>query len=462
MWRSTSRGCIRRRGRASSAIDAPVGERRSPVTSAAGDLHLFDAETGARHRRTAGAARHERATCIIGIDAGTSVIKAVAFDLDGRADRRRRRCRTAMSTLPGGGVEQDMARTWARYRRGAARAGGARCRTWRAASSPRGHRPGRRHLADRQRRRAGGAGLAVARCARGRRSSDEFDAQRRTRAASTEHTGYGVNACKQSSAAGLAQAARARAARRAPPPPSTARTGSTSSSPASASPIPPRASSPSATSARAHYAPEVLDALGLRRCERLLPRDRRRQPRDTHAAHGEPRPPRPACPQGTPVVLGYRRRASAPASAAGSSSRGGAIGCSIVGSTGMHMRFVPDADAVQLNAEPQRLHHGVPGARQLCAQMQSNMAATLNIDWLLDSAREAGRAAGRRALDRERSARRHSMTRVLDGAGRRPRSIIPTSRGRRARAVRRRQRRARSSSGSRRRTRLRRPDARGL
>ena len=48
---------------------------------------------------------------IIGIDAGTSVIKALAFDLDG--------AQLAMTTLPNtyaslgdGGVEQDMARTW--------------------------------------------------------------------------------------------------------------------------------------------------------------------------------------------------------------------------------------------------------------------------------------------------------------------------------------------------------------
>ena len=48
---------------------------------------------------------------LIGIDAGTSVIKAVAFDLSGRqlaiASRQNH-----YATLPGGGVEQDMARTW--------------------------------------------------------------------------------------------------------------------------------------------------------------------------------------------------------------------------------------------------------------------------------------------------------------------------------------------------------------
>ena len=49
---------------------------------------------------------------LIGIDAGTSVIKAVAFDLTGRQlaiDSRR----NSYATLPNGGAEQDMARTWA-------------------------------------------------------------------------------------------------------------------------------------------------------------------------------------------------------------------------------------------------------------------------------------------------------------------------------------------------------------
>ncbi|WP_292246421.1 FGGY family carbohydrate kinase, partial [Mesorhizobium sp.] len=49
---------------------------------------------------------------LIGIDAGTSVIKSVAFDRAGRQIAA-----TALAnryeTLPGGGAEQDLARTWA-------------------------------------------------------------------------------------------------------------------------------------------------------------------------------------------------------------------------------------------------------------------------------------------------------------------------------------------------------------
>ena len=48
----------------------------------------------------------------IGVDAGTSVIKAVAFDLTGRQVAAESR-RNTYTTLPNGGVEQDMRRTWA-------------------------------------------------------------------------------------------------------------------------------------------------------------------------------------------------------------------------------------------------------------------------------------------------------------------------------------------------------------
>ncbi|MEO0762426.1 MAG: FGGY family carbohydrate kinase, partial [Pseudomonadota bacterium] len=48
---------------------------------------------------------------IIGLDAGTSVIKAVAFDTAGRQIGSASRANSYRS-LPDGGVEQDMARTW--------------------------------------------------------------------------------------------------------------------------------------------------------------------------------------------------------------------------------------------------------------------------------------------------------------------------------------------------------------
>ena len=52
-----------------------------------------------------------RQDLIIGVDAGTSVIKAVAFDLDGNELAATGRANVYVD-LPGGGAEQDMARTW--------------------------------------------------------------------------------------------------------------------------------------------------------------------------------------------------------------------------------------------------------------------------------------------------------------------------------------------------------------
>ncbi len=61
-------------------------------------------------------------------------------------------------------------------------------------------------------------------------------------------------------------------------------------------------------------------------------------------------------------------------------------GCTIVGSTGMHMRIARSAEAVRLNPDctGYTLAFPVPGT---FAQLQSNMASTLNIDWLVDLAR---------------------------------------------------------------------------
>ena len=59
----------------------------------------------------------------------------------------------------------------------------------------------------------------------------------------------------------------------------------------------------------------------------------------------------------------------------------------------MHMRYVPRADDVRLNEDRSGYTMCLPIERA-CASMQSNMAATLNIDWLMDMAREAAEMAG--------------------------------------------------------------------
>ena len=92
---------------------------------------------------------HELATSSSGIDAGTSVIKSVAFSLAGEQVAVRARP-NVYQTLGGGQVEQDMARTWADCAATLAR---ARERvpdlSSRVAAIARDG-PGRRHMADRR------------------------------------------------------------------------------------------------------------------------------------------------------------------------------------------------------------------------------------------------------------------------------------------------------------------------
>lgn len=89
-------------------------------------------------------------------------------------------------------------------------------------------------------------------------------------------------------------------------------------------------------------------------------------------------------PAGIPVCLGYVD-VICNALGAGLYDPAPDTGCTIVGSTGMHMRLARNVDAVTLNAEATgyTMPFPVPGHY---AQMQSNMAATLNIDWMLDVA----------------------------------------------------------------------------
>ncbi|ABG33111.1 carbohydrate kinase [Roseobacter denitrificans] len=97
--------------------------------------------------------------------------------------------------------------------------------------------------------------------------------------------------------------------------------------------------------------------------------------------------------EGTPVALAYVDVACT-GMGAGLYTPDAATGCTIVGSTGMHMRATPAAD-VTLSAEPSGYVMVLP-VPDLVAQIQTNMASTLNIDWLLglgaDLIREMGGA----------------------------------------------------------------------
>lgn len=83
---------------------------------------------------------------------------------------------------------------------------------------------------------------------------------------------------------------------------------------------------------------------------------------------------------------------------AGVLSPEGDRGCTILGSTGMHMRPARSADDVVLNPGRSGYVMAFPGTAMV-AQMQSNMAASLNVDWVADQAREVLAQAG---LERSR------------------------------------------------------------
>lgn len=130
------------------------------------------------------------------------------------------------------------------------------------------------------------------------------------------------------------------------------------------------------------YSDQVIDALGLTDNKRLLP-----DIVDGSAEAGalsQGAAENCGLPAGTPVVMGY---VDVVCTALGSGlyAKQGQRGCSIVGSTGMHMKLARNSTDINLNDDctGYTMCMPIPG---VCAQIQSNMAATLNIDWLLDLA----------------------------------------------------------------------------
>lgn len=141
---------------------------------------------------------------------------------------------------------------------------------------------------------------------------------------------------------------------------------------------------------RRDYNDEVIHFLGLDRLKYLLPEivD------GAVEQHGLSEDAAHLCglPAGTPVVLGYVDVACT-ALGAGLYEPGTDAGCSIIGSTGMHMRLANGADDVQLNQDQTGYTMCMP-VKGIYTQMQSNMAATLNIDWILGVAGGVLKAAG--------------------------------------------------------------------
>ncbi|MFT4185213.1 MAG: FGGY-family carbohydrate kinase [Rhizobium sp.] len=137
------------------------------------------------------------------------------------------------------------------------------------------------------------------------------------------------------------------------------------------------------------YDPVVIGALGLEHRRSLLPEIIE----GTEVTH--PLSPEAAKATGllagTPVCLGYVDMVMT-ALGAGVRSSGENAACSTIGSTGVHMRATPVSD-VQLNAEGTGyvIALPIPG---IVTQVQTNMGATINIDWILQIAAELMSQAG--------------------------------------------------------------------
>ncbi|MFO1068781.1 MAG: FGGY-family carbohydrate kinase [Geminicoccaceae bacterium] len=328
---------------------------------------------------------------IIGIDAGTSMIKAVAFAANGR-QLATSAVANSYETLPGGGVEQDMPRTWADaatvLRRLAAEVPNLAIRTVAVAVTGQGDGT---WLIDRDGEPVGGAWLWL-----DSRSGALVDALRQDGTGQRLYavTGTGLNACQQS--AHLLWLHRHQPERLA------------------------RAATAfhckdwlyfNLTGVRATdyaegvftfgdfrsraYAPEVLDILGVPQLARLLP------PLVEGSRESHPLSPAAAAATGllagTPVVLGYLDTVCT-ALGGGVYDPVRNVGCSVIGSTGMHARLARGLDDIRLNDQQTGYTKSfpVPGC---WTQMQSNMAATLNIDWIVACAGELLAAAGS-ALER--------------------------------------------------------------
>lgn len=142
------------------------------------------------------------------------------------------------------------------------------------------------------------------------------------------------------------------------------------------------------------YADEVPDAFGLADCRRLLPPivDGSCQTHPLTAAAAKAT----GLKAGTPVSLGGVDVVCA-ALGGGARLPGAAFGCSVIGTTGMHIRLQDDAKNLRLGEAVSGYTMVVPGLPGAAMRMQSNMSATLNLDWFAGVLAEAAGMFGAKA-----------------------------------------------------------------
>jgi erythritol kinase (D-erythritol 1-phosphate-forming) len=314
---------------------------------------------------------------LIGIDAGTSVIKSVAFTLDGQ-QLAVAALPNEYVNLPNGGVEQDMARTWADAAKSlqllAEKVPRLADRTIAVGVTGQGDGT---WLMDKDGEPVCPAWLWLD--SRAASIAEEFMAHP-DYAAHYARTGTGINACQQSTHLAWMKRhapeviARAASAHHCKDWLYYKLTGE-------------RVTDPSeAIYTFGHYAtrtyePAVLDAMKASDLKRLLPPmvDGTMESAPLSAAAAK----LTGLKAGTPISLGYLDVICCGVGG-GLYDPAGRAGCTIIGSTGMHMRMRKNSD-VRLNSERSGYTMCFP-APETVAQMQSNMASTLNIDWLLDLA----------------------------------------------------------------------------
>lgn len=312
---------------------------------------------------------------LIGIDAGTSVIKSIAFDIAGRQIAAAA-LPNHYETLPGGGAEQDLARTWSdaatTLRQLADKVPNLASRTVAIAVTGQGDGT---WLIDAKGEPVAKGWLWLD--ARAAAVVEEIRARPEDRLR-FEKTGSGLAACQQGSQFVFMKRTMPEMLGKA----ATAfhckdwlyfkLTGERATDP----------SEGTFTFGDFHtrdYCDDVLDVLGVADLRHLLP------PIVDGTRHGtglsQAAADATGMLAGTPVVLGYVDVVCT-ALGAGLLDRERKPGCSIIGSTGMHMRLAETPDDVQLNDAATGYTMAMP-APGVFAQMQSNMAATLNIDWVL-------------------------------------------------------------------------------
>lgn len=323
---------------------------------------------------------------LIGIDAGTSVIKSVAFATDG-TQLAVAAIPNTYATLPDGGAEQDMSRTWvdaaATLRQLSEAVPNLAGRL--VAISVTGQGDGL-WMID-----AKGEPVAPAWLWLDARATKEVEAFTRLSDYDAHYarTGTGVNVCQQSVQLAWMKHNRPDVLARA-----THSfhckdwiyfklTGDRFTDPS-------EGNFTFGNYRDRQYHPDILDALGSGELKRLItPMIDGTQANGALTAEAARLT---GLKVGTPICLGYVD-VLCTGLGGGLYDPGGQSGCTIVGSTGMHMRLQTDVSKVNLNSERAGYTMVFP-APGMVAQIQSNMASTLNIDWLLDVGRSLLKHAG--------------------------------------------------------------------